>query len=296
MGLFNQLAEYWNKKLARRKARRITQEYGSRLDSFQLERDGLIEFANWDNPLVKPHTVSQAEVDFFRLFITEGDFTIDIGANIGDTTVPISLATGKAGLTLAFDPNPFVSAVLERNSKLNGQKTNIISYRRAITRNATDFYYVSSEASFANGGISETKESIHGKYVFPEKILGVNLKQFLHENYPDRVQDLSFIKIDAEGYDIEIVRSIRDVLLNQKPTIIAESFGPATKRAKQEFFDEVRNADYEMFYTSDLLINAKFSKINSRDEFAAYDETINFIGVSKSNSTLLDKLNLMCKN
>src|SRR6478609_9889329 len=119
MELLTKLKNYLNLKLARKIARRITKEYGTRIDSFKLENDGIIEFANWENPLVKPHKISQAEVDFFRAFIKEGDFTIDIGANIGDTTVPIAIATGKTGLTLAFDPNPFVFKVLEINSTLN---------------------------------------------------------------------------------------------------------------------------------------------------------------------------------
>jgi FkbM family methyltransferase len=294
MELFSNLKDYWNKKLARRKARRITAEYGTRIDSFKLEKDGDIQFANWENPLVKPHLVTQAEVDFFRAFIKEGDLTIDIGTNIGDTTVPIAIATGKTGITLGFDPNPFVFKVLGVNAKLNPTKTNIIPHRNAITTTDTSFYYVSSEASFANGGISESKESIHGKYVFPEKIYGVNLNQFLTKNYPDKVKNLSFIKVDAEGYDVEIIKSITDVLSSQNPTIIAESFGPASKKAKQELFDVLHNCNYSIFYTSDLVINATFKKIKTRDELAAYSETINIIAVANSNEEQINKMNSMC--
>lgn len=294
MNLVNKFKEYWRKKRLRRLARRVTQEYGARIDTFDLVKDGNIQFANWENPLVKPHKVSQEEIDFFRILIKEGKLTIDIGANIGDTTVPIALATGKAGLTLAFDPNPFVFKVLEINSKLNGGLTNIIPHRNAITKTDTEFYYVSSEASFANGGISETKQSIHGKFIFPEKIHGVNLTQFLNKHYPDRVQELSFIKIDAEGYDVEIIKSITDVLVGHKPSIITESFGPASKSAKRQLFDVVHNLNYQMFYTSDLKVTAKFKRINTRDEFASYSETINFIGVSSSNTELLNKLDSMC--
>jgi FkbM family methyltransferase len=294
MELFANVKEYWNKKLARRNARRITAEYATRIDSFKLEKDGVIQFANWENPLVKPHLVTQAEVDFFRIFIKEGDLTIDIGTNIGDTTVPIALATGKSGITLGFDPNPFVFKVLGVNSTLNPGKTNIVPHRHAITASDTSFYYVSSEASFANGGISETKESIHGKHVFPEKIYGVNLNLFLEKNYADKVKHLSFIKVDAEGYDVEIIKSITDVLISQHPTIIAESFGPASKKAKQELFDVLHNCNYSIFYTSDLVLNATFERVKTRDQLASYSETINIIAVANNNKGQIKKLNSMC--
>jgi hypothetical protein len=79
----------------RKKARRITQEYPVIIDAFDLETDGNIEFANSTNPLMEHITISQANVDFFRKWVKEGDLVIDIGANIGDTTVSMAIAAGK---------------------------------------------------------------------------------------------------------------------------------------------------------------------------------------------------------
>ena len=38
--------------LNRKKARKVTQEYAPRIDNFNLENEGQIQFANWTNPLV----------------------------------------------------------------------------------------------------------------------------------------------------------------------------------------------------------------------------------------------------
>src|ERR1051325_8028104 len=103
--------KYFRESFARKRARRKTAIYPSRLDVYDLDRDGKVEFANWENPLMKPFVVTQPMINFFRKFIPAGSLTIDIGANIGDTTVPIAIATGKDGLTLAFDPNPYVFAI-----------------------------------------------------------------------------------------------------------------------------------------------------------------------------------------
>ena len=123
-------------------------------------------------------------VDFYKKCIKKGDFVIDIGANVGDTTVPMAIAAGAEGLTLGFDPNPYVYKILEKNASLNRDKTNIKPHCLAISTEEDSFYFISSEASFANGGIATTKESKHGKFIYPEKINGVNLMQFLKKITP----------------------------------------------------------------------------------------------------------------
>ena len=145
------ILNYFKDSFRRKKARRFTREYPARINSFDLKDEGKIEFANWDNPLVSPKIVSQEMVDFFKKFIKKGDLAIDIGTNIGDTTVPMALAAGSSGITLGFDPNPYVYRILEINASLNKEKQNIVPLLYAITVKDEDFYYVSSEASFSNG-------------------------------------------------------------------------------------------------------------------------------------------------
>ena len=134
------LSNYFSEWLRRRKARRITQEYPARINSFNLKDEGKIDFANWDNPLVTPLFINQEMVDFFKKFIKKGDLVIDIGANVGDTTVLMALAAGKPGLTLGFEPNPYVFKILEKNTILNKEKQNIVPLPYAITVKEEEFY------------------------------------------------------------------------------------------------------------------------------------------------------------
>src|SRR5450631_697373 len=102
---------YFKNSFARKKARRVFQDYGTRIDRFPLGNGETVEFANWLNPLLKPKVMTQTLIDFFRKYIPEGSFAIDIGANIGDMTVPMAIAAGPEGLVLGFDPNPQVFRV-----------------------------------------------------------------------------------------------------------------------------------------------------------------------------------------
>lgn len=269
------MINYLKESFRRKKARRITKEYSSFVNTFNLKREGFIEFANWDNPLVRPIEITQSEIDFFRKFINQGDLVIDIGANIGDTTVPMGIAAGKEGVTLGFDPNPYVFKILEKNASLNKNKSNIIPIPYAISTTENEFYFISSEASFANGGISLTKESIHGKFIYPHKIKGVNLSDFLEKNYGDQLNNLSFIKVDAEGYDKEILNSIGDLIAKYKPIIVAESFGKSSNEAKKELFQVISKHSYDIFYFESFNVDTRIKAIKTADEMPSWKSTIN---------------------
>jgi FkbM family methyltransferase len=275
---------YWKESLARRKARRITQEYPAKIEKFHIENIGDVEFANWSNPLVahlKQLTVSSSIIGFFKQFIKEGDLAIDIGANIGDTTVPMGLCTGVSGLTIGFEPSPYVYKILQKNTTLNLDKANMVGFPHAISDVEDEFFYISSEASFSNGGISKTKESKHGKFVYPNKIKGVNLKKFLEENYSQWLDKLSFIKIDTEGYDKEILKSITDLISKYKPFIVAECFGGLTDEDKMELFEIIEKQGYDIYYVYEHDINAKVIKLETKKDITKWKETINIYATPK---------------
>jgi FkbM family methyltransferase len=273
------MINYIKLSLKRKRARRVTQEYPHTISRFELEREGLVEFANWDNPLLTPVEITQPEIDFYRKFIKKGDVVIDIGANIGDTTVPMAIAAGKEGVTFGFDPNPFVFKILEVNATLNRDKAHIIPVLNAITVQEEEFYYISSEASFANGGISPTRESIHGKYIYPEKIKGVNLLEFFNRNHQKLLDRLTFIKVDTEGYDKEILKSISDLISRYKPVLVAESFGKSTDEAKKELFEVIHSYGYRLFYFADFREGTPTEEIKTAEDMIRWKDTINLYAI-----------------
>ncbi len=273
------MINYFKQSIRRKIARRYTREYPATINDYTLDKDGDVQFANWDNPLVPEIRIDQGTIDFFRQFIKEGDLVIDIGTNIGDTTVPMGIAAGASGMTLGFDPNPCVFKILEINALLNKDKSNIIPYRYAVTVEDEEFYFISSEASFANGGISQNRDSKHGRFIYPEKVKGVNLMDFLNLNHESWLPKLSFIKVDAEGYDKEILKSLSKLIEKYKPVLVAESFGDNSDSEKLELYDIIQKHGYKLFYFSDFDINAKTLELKSRDDIVRWKETINVYSV-----------------
>jgi tRNA G37 N-methylase Trm5 len=139
------LFSYLKDSFARKKARRVFQNFGYRIDSFQLKEEGKVEYANWLNPLLQPKKVTQEEVDFFKSIIRKDSLVIDIGANTGDLTVPIALAAGSKGLVIAVDPNTQVFAILAANAQLNRDKTNIVPLQYAAIYRQTLLLFAEKE-------------------------------------------------------------------------------------------------------------------------------------------------------
>jgi len=221
-------------------------EYPARVAVVEVPGVGSVDFANWENPLARPVSLDRVTIDFFRRFIAPGDFVIDIGANIGDTTVPMALAAGREGLTLGFDPNPYVFKILERNAALNPDLTHIVPLPYAISAREEELYFVSSEASFANGGISSTRESRHGRFVHPERVRAVRLQDLLEREYAAWLPRLTFIKVDAEGHDAVILESVADLIEAYRPTIVAELFGRDSREGKERLFRALDRPGYAL--------------------------------------------------
>lgn len=239
------ILSYLKGSFARKKARRVHQQYGIRVDVFALKGGESIEFANWLNPLIAPKVITQSEIDFFRKYIRPGSFCIDVGANIGDKTVPMAIAAGAKGLVLGLDPNPTVFKVLEANSRLNAGKANIVPLQLAATETNKQFFFASSEASMSNGGlIEDLNDTLHGKFKHKDPIQGVNLGDYLQEHYAEWLPKLSFIKLDAEGFDYFILKTLVRLVKEHRPTIAMEVYHRISAQTRTDIFLLLKECGY----------------------------------------------------
>lgn len=252
--------------IKRKVARRITKNYPSSISHFKLPEFGNIQFANWENPLVSPKVITENHLTFFRKFLKSGDVAVDIGANIGAMSIPLALIVGKKGAVFAFDPNPYVFEILFENSRLNPELTNMLPFNFAITEREDEFYYNSSEASFNNGGISKEPINRHGKYSLATKVKGIKLEQFFTLNYPEYLSRIKLIKIDTEGYDMEIIKSISGLLKRIRPAVISECFGKTTAQERFDHFNALQALGYSLYYFSDFDIQAEIIPIKAKED------------------------------
>ena len=219
-------------------------KYGHRIERVELPEDGVIEFARWLHPSDEGWSVSAGEVADLRRFLREGDFAIDIGAHVGDSTLPIALACGASGLVLAFEPNPAVFEVLKVTSGLNRAKANIIPLPYAVTERPGTFRFLYSDRSYGNGGqFAEVSIWRHG-HTFPLDVEGRPLQTILEKDHAGRLPRLRYIKMDVEGGELILLRSIENILSAWRPYLKLEVFKRLQAAQRRELFDFVARCGY----------------------------------------------------
>jgi FkbM family methyltransferase len=233
-------------RLLRRRKHIPFADYGHEVRRFQLERDSLVEYAQWLHPNDLPKQITQQAVDGLRQFISTGDFVIDIGAHSGDTTVPMALAAGPDGCTLALEPNPYVYKVLAVNAALNRDKTNIVPRCFAATERDGEFVFHYSDAAFCNGGFKSEQRWIFYRRKYPLTIQGRNLLHILQTEFAAWLPKLSYVKVDAEGYDRAILASILPILRDHRPVVRTEVFRKLVAAERYALFDLLAEAGYRV--------------------------------------------------
>lgn len=227
--------------------RRTFKEYGTEIQTIELA-DGPVQFAKWQHPLEGPEDFDQQHVDFFRRWVKPGDLAIDIGAFTGDTAVPMALAAAGGGLVLALEPNPHVYKVLQQNAGLNAGRANIVPLNFAATEEDGTFTFEYSDASFCNGGylakIKDRTNDHKSQHRYKLEVDGKNLERYVRANYADRLPSLSFVKIDAEGYDKDIIRSLSKLLKEYRPVVITECLPALDDAERQELLSALTDNGY----------------------------------------------------
>jgi FkbM family methyltransferase len=225
------------------------QVYGTRRVDLELAQEGVVSYEKWCHPKDYFTPFDQILIDQLREFIQPGDSVIDIGAHCGDFTLPLALAAGPQGAVFAWEPNPFVYAVLEKNSQLNRRKTNIIPHNAAVSdvNGPIEFHY--SDPGYCNGGEFKKLSRWRHGHPFRLTVTGHRLNEWLVQKYPERLSKIRFIKVDTEGNDLSVLQSIEAIIRQQRPTIHAEMFKQLTIEQRQAFFDFFDRLGYECHMT-----------------------------------------------
>ena len=211
----------------------------------------------------------------FSELIPEDAIVLDIGAHVGGFSIIFGSCVPK-GKVLAFEPNPKTYEVLVQNSKDNPDY-NIIPYNHAATletKNYT-FYYSDPEVhgNGMNGGnfdAIDRKDEAKQFHSTPVEISGVNVYNFLLENYENELDKIKFIKTDTEGYDKEVLKTLAPLINRNKPVLMVEAFIGLTKDEIKDYYDVLKSFEYEIFDVSPLDNKTDSTGPLSLEEFEYY--------------------------
>ena len=145
---------------------------------------------------------SESEVAMMRAFVREGSTVIDVGANIGDLTVPLARAVGETGRVYAIESHPAVFNVLCANLALNGLEN---------VKPINAFVAASEDV--------ETSSKAWGKFAY----IGEKwTPQFVALDALD-LAACDLIKVDVDGKEIEVLRSGEMQIEKHRPILYLEN-------------------------------------------------------------------------
>ena len=177
--------------------------------SFRVRTDGPApyrEFWDWyESPDWEPDLVL-----IFERFLAQGVTYFDFGAWIGPTVL---LAGATAGRVVCVEPDPLARAELERNLALNpdiAMKTTVVAAAIA----ATDGEVVLSSAGGGGDSLSTTVARAGARTSWAVRALGIS--SFLARA---ETADASFLKLDVEGAEYEVVLAMADYLRERRPDL-----------------------------------------------------------------------------
>ncbi len=81
---------------------------------------------------------------------------------------------------------------------------------------------------------------------FRQTVQGVRLEDFLKDKHAELVHRIRYIKIDAEGSDLPILKSMRELLLELKPIVQAEVMQRTPASYRYEMFDFLTELGYHI--------------------------------------------------
>jgi len=220
--------------------------YESTKSSLGIFKDNELEFYQWNTPKSSKYRLNHDEVKELSSFINDGDIAIDVGAHIGDSSLPIALACGSKGIVIAFEPNPIVFTILTKNSFINRKCTNIYPVPFACLNSEKSLVFKYSDPWLANGGDKTSYGFLDGNS-FPLPINGINPVNLIKEIKEQRKRKIKYLKIDVEGQDYYVLKQFEKIIESDRPYIKFEiaKFTNENLREKIKIFFKTK--DYELY-------------------------------------------------
>lgn len=184
-----------------------------------------------------------SEVRFTRFLIktvNPGDIFFDIGANFGFFSLLATKLTENK--VYAFEPTPTTYDILKRNSR----NKNIITNQIALSNidGSADFFIYNNP--IFSGVNSFYKENVQSMCKEPMNRIVVK-KMTLDQYCSSRSVIPSFVKMDVEGSEADVINGGLVCLKKYHPTIVMEVWPEPNQANHQKAIADLLNLEYKLF-------------------------------------------------
>jgi len=202
------------------------------------------------------------ETSFVKNELKKDQIVLDIGAGVGYYTLLFADIVGENGKVFAFEPEPKNYNLLKKNVKLNNYK-NIILKNLAVSNVTGKTKLYISDYPFMHSILpsSSSKNSI--------KIPSIKLDDFFKDK--DIRKKISFIKVDTEGYDLQVLHGGNKLLEENNYLKLIIEFNPSpVEKAGSSSLDLLNFLKIKGFSIN--YVNHEKERIEPVDNFAELEK------------------------
>lgn len=161
--------------------------------------------------------------------ILRADMTfVDVGANEGEQTL-FAAKRLKAGRVIAFEPNPQVFAMLEKNLALNGFDNTKLE-QMGLGDKPGELRLFGSDSRSADGSFNLGLSTLHAREGVSTAVASIRIDTLDAYCAREGLTRLDVLKIDVEGSELAALRGAAHTLETLRPQLIIE-VNEATSRA-----------------------------------------------------------------
>ncbi len=151
-------------------------------------------------------------------FIKPGDTVLDIGANMGETGLNFAKRVGAEGRVIGFEPDKDNFRRLTENVHLN-QFENFHLVNKGLGDVPGGFLIKMNETEPGNAGSKRIIGTSKSDSAEDMKVEIIRLDDFIGEAQIDKID---FIKMDVEGYEMNVLLGGKKVISKFKPKMFLE--------------------------------------------------------------------------
>lgn len=197
------------------------------------------------------------EQDNFLLIketVKQDDVVIDIGAHIGLMAVVFGKLVGKNGKVYSFEPTPHSYGVLKQTIHLNKLENIVEPVNKAVSSASGSISFNVNREDVSNSIVSYEHNSGHK----PITVQTVSIDDFVKEKDLSR---LDFIKIDAEGVELDVLKGATKTLADFDCKMIL-ALHPLAIETKGDslsaIYDTVANAGFSVYWKNAVITKTVF--------------------------------------
>lgn len=161
---------------------------------------------------------NEPEYLILETLVSNGDWAIDVGANVGHYTNKLCELVGKDGRVVAFEPILETFSILADNLQYSGCD-NVTLFNAALSNKTAILGF--DIPTFDTGLNNYYQAHVTQNNKADTKILAIKLDDIHLENR------ISLIKIDAEGHEDCVLDGMMETIKRDKPTLIIENNIPS---------------------------------------------------------------------